>query len=200
MSPHPRLPGELAPADLADSEASWPVVGSEGVYASSFIEVRQDVIVDPSGGEHPRIVVAPRGAVGVLAFDDEDRVLLVEQYRHPVGRRMIELPAGIFDVVGESPVTTAARELAEEADLRAATWTPHLVVHASPGYTTEQLQVFRATGLSAIPEDERIPREAEEADLRQWFMPFADAVEAVLAGRITNNLAVAAILAEHARR
>ncbi|GAA1734455.1 NUDIX hydrolase [Aeromicrobium alkaliterrae] len=200
MSAHPSLPGRLAPDDLADQEASWPVAASETFYDTTYVSLRRDTIVDPSGGEHPRAVVQPRGAVGVIALDDDDRILLVAQYRHPVGRRMIELPAGILDVEGEDPRDTAARELAEEADVQAEHWEHHLVIRSSPGYTSEALTVFRATGLSPVPEDQRTKREAEEADMEQWWLPFADAVAAVLDGRISNGLAIGAILAEHARR
>lgn len=200
MTDHPTLPGRLATDDLADREASWPVASSESVYESGYVSLRRDTIVAPDGGEHERAVVQPAGAVAVLALDDADRLLLVEQYRHAVGHRMVELPAGILDVAGESGLQTAARELAEEADVRAATWTEHLVTRSSPGYTTETLRIYRATDLSPLPEDERTQREAEEADMSQWWMPLEDAVDAVLGGRITNGIAVSGILAEHARR
>ena len=198
--PHPSLPGRLAPRGVADQEASWPVAASESFYDTSYVSLRRDTIVDPAGGQHQRAVVQPRSAVGVLALDDEDRLLLVAQYRHAVGRRMVELPAGVCDVEGEDALTTAARELAEEGDVQAAHWEHHLVVRSSPGYTSEALTVFRATGLTPVPLDERTERHAEEADMAQWWMPFADAVDAVLDGRISNGVAVGSILAEHARR
>lgn len=200
MTPHPHLPGEIAPSGVGDQPARWPVARQEVPYESFYLTLRVDTIVDPAGGEHDRVVAQPRGAVGVLALDDDDRLLVVEQYRHAVEHRMLELPAGIFDVAGEEPVATAARELAEEADLVAEHWEPLLVTRASPGYSTEVLHLFRATGLSAVPEAERTDREAEEADMRQWWLPFADAVDAVLDGRITNQLAVSGILAEQVRR
>ncbi|MEG9226076.1 NUDIX hydrolase [Aeromicrobium sp. Sec7.5] len=197
---HPSLPGRLAPTDIADSDAAWPVAASESVYDTPYVALRRDTIVDPSGGQHLRAVVQPRHAVGVLALDDDDRLLLVAQYRHAVGRRMVELPAGVLDVEGEDELATAARELAEEADVRAEHWEHQLVVRSSPGYTSEALTVFRATGLSPIPQHERTERHAEEADMGQWWLPFPDAVDAVLAGRISNGAAIGSILAEHARR
>ncbi len=200
VTPHPSLPGRVGPADLADSAASWPVAESETFYDTPYVSLRRDTIVDPQGGLHPRAVVQPRSAVAVLAIDDDDRLLVVEQYRHAVGHRMIELPAGVLDVEGEAPVDAAARELAEEADVQAAHWEPHLLIRSSTGYTTEALTIFRATGLSAVPEDQRTVREAEEADMQQWWIPFADAVDAVLEGRITNGHAMSSILAEAARR
>lgn len=200
MTDHPGLPGSIADPTLADTPAEWAVARSSTPYESGYLTLRVDTIVDPSGGHHDRVVAQPRGAVGVLALDADDRLLLVEQYRHAVGHRMLELPAGILDVEGEDPVEAAARELAEEADVTAEVWEPLLITRASPGYTTEVLQVFRAEGLAAVPEADRTEREAEEADMRQWWMPFEQAVDAALDGRITNAMAVAAILAEKVRR
>jgi 8-oxo-dGTP pyrophosphatase MutT (NUDIX family) len=201
MTAHPRLPGELADAaTLRESEQSWPVSTSDVKYDSAYLSVRVDTIVDPAGGEHPRAVVQPHGAIGILAIDEDDRILLVEQYRHPVGRRLLELPAGTLDVQGEGTTVAAARELAEEADVVAEHWESILHLLATPGYSTERWEVFRATGLSPVPEADRTPREAEEADMAQWWLPFDDAVEAVLAGHITDSLTVAGILAAQVLR
>ncbi|MGA8987664.1 NUDIX domain-containing protein [Aeromicrobium sp.] len=201
MTAHPRLPGELAdPTTLSDSAQSWPVSSSDTKYDSPYVALRVDTIVDPAGGEHDRAVVQPNGAIAVLAIDDEDRVLLVEQYRHPVGRRLLELPAGTLDVVGESTVDAAARELAEETDVVAENWESILHLYATPGYSTEGWEVFRATGLSALPDEDRTTREAEEADMMQWWLPFDQVVESILAGRIADSLTVAGVLAEQALR
>lgn len=201
MKDHPHLPGHLAaPATISDTDASWPVSHTESKHESPYIGLRIDTIVDPSGDEHARAVVRPHGAVGVVALDDEDRILLVEQYRHPVRRRLLEIPAGTLDVDGEAPLEAAARELAEEADITAGEWTSILHLMATPGYSTEQWQIFLATVLSPVPVDERTGREAEEADMVQWWLPFGDAVDAVLAGRITDSMTVASILAVQASR
>jgi 8-oxo-dGTP pyrophosphatase MutT (NUDIX family) len=200
MTDHPLLPGRLADAGLADTEQSWPVNASDTKYSSPYVSLSIDTIVDPQGDEHGRAVVRPNGAVGVLAIDDDDRLLLVEQYRHPVGRRMLEIPAGTLDVDGESALNAAIRELAEEADLVAAEWQPMLDLFATPGYSTEHWQVFRASGLSAVPTGDRTTRVAEEADMSQWWMPFDQAVDAVLAGHFTDSMTVAAILAAQVLR
>lgn len=201
MTLHPDLPGRLAdPRTLSDSDRSWDVVRREAKHESAYLSLHIDTIVDPSGSEHPRAVVEPNGAVGVVAIDDQDRLLLVEQYRHPVRRRLLEIPAGTLDVEGESPLDAAVRELAEEADLLAGEWEPLLHLLATPGYSTEAWDVFRATGLSAVPEADRTDREAEEADMVQWWLPFDDAVDAVVAGRITDSMTVAAILAVQVAR
>ncbi len=197
---HPRLPGRLAPAGHGDSEHAWPVAATTPRYSSPFLSVRTDVIVDPTGEPHERVVVQPRGAVAVLAIDEDSRVLLVEQYRHPVAARLLELPAGTLDVDGESAQAAAERELNEEGDVTAAVWEEVFGLVATPGYSTERWRVFRATQLAPVPTDERTPRHAEEADLDQWWMPLDDAVEAIFAGRISNALAIAAIMSEVVRR
>lgn len=201
MTEHPRLPGQVVGSEiLTDEAAAWPVASTEVVYDSAYLSVSVDTVADPAGDEHVRAVVRPHGAVGVVALDEDDRVLLIAQYRHPVGRRLLEIPAGTLDVVGEPPLDAAARELAEEADVTAATWTHEMTLFASPGYSSEQWDVYVATDLSPVPPHERTERQAEEADMTQWWMPFADAVAAVLDGRITDSMAVAAILGVHATR
>lgn len=200
MTQHPLLPGRLADRALADTEHAWPVSASESKYASPYVSLSIDTIVDPQGEEHARAVVRPNGAIGVLAIDADDRLLLVEQYRHPVGRRMLEIPAGTLDVEGEAPLDAAIRELAEEADVVAADWKLMLDLYATPGYSTEHWQVFSASGLSAVPAAERTVRVAEEADMSQWWLPFDQAVDAVLAGRFTDSMTVSAILAAQVLR
>ncbi len=201
MTAHPRLPGQVVESQiLTDEAAAWPVVSTEVAYDSDYLSVTVDTVTDPGGAEHARAVVRPHGAVGVVALDEDDRLLLIAQYRHPVGRRLLEIPAGTLDVVGEPPLDAAARELAEEADITAATWTHELTLFASPGHSSEQWDVYVATDLSPVALEARTERLAEEADMAHWWMPFADAVTAVLDGRITDSMAVAAILGVHARR
>ncbi|MGH3457099.1 NUDIX domain-containing protein [Aeromicrobium sp.] len=201
MTNHPDLPGRLADTErLADREQEWPVSTSVEQFASGYLRLDVDTIVDPEGGEHSRVVVKPHGAVGVLTIDDADRVLLVEQYRHPVRHRVLEIPAGTLDVEGEDPLDAAVRELAEEADLAAEEWVMTLELFATPGYSSEGWTVFRASGLSPVPHEDRTDRKAEEADMQQWWLPFEATVDAVLNGRITDGMTVAAVLAEQVRR
>lgn len=200
MTDHPHLPGQLAGSILSDADASWPVTSSESKYESPYVSLGIDTIVDPDGAEHARAVVSPNDAIGILALDNEDRLLLVEQYRHPIRRRLLEIPAGTLDVPGESALDASIRELAEEADLIAGRWEPQLKLVATPGYSTESWQVFLATDLRPVPEADRTVRLAEEADMVQWWLPFDEAVAAVLAGRISDSLTVAAILAAQVLR
>lgn len=196
---HPRLPGLLADS-VADAPAGWPVARATTAFSNGYLDVTLDTIVDPGGEEHERVIVRPHGAVAVLALDEDDRILLVEQYRHAVGQRLVEIPAGTLDVDGEHPAEAAARELAEEADIVAARWKPLLELTATPGYSTERWTAYVAQDLEAVPDAERTEREAEEADMRQWWVPFDQAVGLVLDGKITDALTVAAILAWAVRR
>ena len=200
-SQHPDLPGQLADsAPLADIPLSWPVGSTSRGFSSGYLTLDVDTIIDPDEGEHSRVVVKPHGAVGIMAVDDHDRILLVEQYRHPVRHRVLEIPAGTLDVEGENPLEAAVRELAEEADLAADDWSQELELFATPGYSSERWTVFRASGLRAVPHEDRIDRHAEEADMKQWWLPFDAAVDGVLDGRISDGMTVAAVLAEQVRR
>ncbi|MBI5734791.1 MAG: NUDIX hydrolase [Mycolicibacterium neoaurum] len=165
------------------------------VYAGKILALRVDDVQMPGGVVARREVVEHFGAVAVVALDERDRVAMVYQYRHPVGRRLWELPAGLLDVDGEEPVLTAARELHEEAGLAAENWSVLVDIVSSPGFSDESIRVFLATGLSEIGRPEA---EHEEADLTLDWLPLGDAVQRVLAGEIVNSIAVAGILATHA--
>lgn len=168
---------------------------SDTVYAGKILALRVDDVQMPGGAVARREVVEHFGAVAVVALDENDRVAMVYQYRHPVGRRLWELPAGLLDVGGEAPALTAARELHEEAGLAAETWSVLVDIVSAPGFSDESVRVFLATGLSEI---ERPEAEHEEADLKLDWLPLDEAVQQVLAGEIVNSIAVAGILATHA--
>lgn len=140
------------------------------------------------------------GAVAVLPVDEQDRVLLIQQYRHPVRMRLWEVPAGLLDVDGEPMLETAVRELREEADLQAETWHTLVDYYTSPGASDEGIRVYLAQHLSPVPEAELHTREGEEAEISPVWVPLPEAVTAVLSGRIHNPSAVVAILALHAVR
>jgi len=141
------------------------------------------------------------GAVAVLALDDADRILMIRQYRHPVGRLLWEIPAGLRDVPGEAPWVTAARELMEEAGYRAKDWRVLADYYSSPGYSTERLRIFLARDLEPVPADERrfVPQD-EEAHLLLDWLSLDDAVRKVFAGELHNGPAALAIMAGYAAR
>lgn len=187
-------PGEA----LSDAPERWEVAESRPKYDGGFVSVRADTVIGPDGERFERAVVEHKDAVGVLALDDEDRVLLLSQYRHAVAHRLLELPAGLCDVEGEPPVETAARELAEEASVAAASWSLLLEMFPSPGFCDERWEVYLARDLS-VADASGFVREHEEADMRAIWVPLDEAVRAVFDRRITDALAVGAILAASAR-
>ena len=164
-------------------------------YAGPIFTVYSDQVTMSGGGVAGRDVVVNKNAVVVVALDDVDRVVLIRQYRHAVGKRLWELPAGLCDVDGEEPVVTAARELAEEADLVAARFDLLVDLHPSPGFSTEQVRIFLARELTAVPADARHERTDEEADLEIVWRDLDEAVAMVLRGEITNAAAVGGLLA-----
>jgi ADP-ribose pyrophosphatase len=170
----------------------FAVLSTEDVYTGRIIAVRVDEVAMPGGGQAKREVVEHHGAVAILALDDDDQVTLIHQYRHPLGKRIWELPAGLIDHLGEDPLESAKRELVEEVGLAAEHWSVLVDVAASPGFTDEVVRVFLATGLSVV---DRELLGDEEADLVARKVPLAEAVRMALAGEIVNGATVGGILA-----
>ena len=159
--------------------------------------VREDF--DHGGEVLTREFVEHPGAVAVVCLDDEQRVLLLRQYRHPARVLEWELPAGLLDVPGEDPLVAARRELAEEADVRATHWA-HLATHrSSPGFTDEVLTTFLATGVSPVEAHERYDRTGEERDMELRWVPLSEAVAAVLDHRVGNATTMIGLLTAFAR-
>ncbi len=177
------------------AEHDFETVNSETVYVGNIFALRADEVRMPGGSTARREVVEHYGAVAIAALDDDGNIALVYQYRHPLGRRLWELPAGLLDMDGEPPHVTAARELHEEAGLSAAQWRVLVDLDPAPGSSDESVRVFLATGISEI---DRPDAHDEEADLIVKRVPLSEAVRMVLSGKIVNSIAVAGILAVHA--
>jgi ADP-ribose pyrophosphatase len=171
------------------------VVDSETVFDGRVISLRRDTVTMPGGGNSVREVVSHPGAVAVVALDDRDRIVLLRQYRHPVGRYLWELPAGLRDADGEPPLVTAQRELAEEAQLSAARWSLLTDVYNSPGFSDELVLVYLAEELSEVARPDGFVVEHEEADMTLERVPLAEAVQQVFDGDIRNSSAVIGVLA-----
>ncbi|WP_017604438.1 NUDIX domain-containing protein [Nocardiopsis alkaliphila] len=191
-------------ARVADAPASWPVRRSQERFRGAKCGMRTDWVEMP-GTNGEGTTVASRdyldhpGAAVVVAMDEQGRVLLQRQYRHPTRHTLWELPAGVLDVVGEGPLATARRELVEEAGLRAETWHKLPDFFPSSGFSNERIHVFLARDLSEVPAEEiDFVREHEESDLAAEWLLLEEAVRAVLAGRLHNGATVIGILAAHA--
>lgn len=193
-------PAGEAPAEVVDVPAEAEVVSSTLIHKGRIWDLASDEVDLGDGVSVVREYVQHPGAVAVIALDDDERVLLLQQYRHPVRSLLWEPPAGLLDVAGEDLRDAAARELAEEADLRAERWDVLVDYYTTPGGSDEPIRVFLARGLSPVPHDERHDREDEERDMASAWVPLDDAVAAVLGGRVHNPSAVVGILAAAAAR
>lgn len=176
-------------------EHVFETASSETLYTGKIFALRSDRVRMPGGKLVTREIVEHFGAVAVVAMDDEGNIPMVYQYRHAFGRRLWELPAGLLDVDGEAAHLTAARELMEEAGLKAASWAVLVDLDSTPGFSDESVRVYLATGLTQV---ERPDAYDEEADMTLEWYPLADAARKVLSGEIVNAIAVAGILAAHA--
>ncbi len=182
---------------MSEPRHEFTTLDSTAAYSGAILALRLDQVAMPNGRKAEREVVEHHGAVGILAVDDQDRVAMIEQYRHPIGRRLWELPAGLLDAPGEQPVLAAQRELAEETGLAAGTWSVLVDVLASPGFTDEAVRIFLARDLKEV---DRPEAHDEEADIELSFVPMDEAVRRALAGEIVNASAVAGVLAFAAAR
>jgi ADP-ribose pyrophosphatase len=187
----------MTQSPLEDVPFPVDVTASDLVFEGRVWDIRRDTF-DYNGSPIVREYMDHTGAVAVLALDEEDRVLLIQQYRHPVGLREWELPAGLLDIEGEDPLVAVQRELEEEADLRASEWAVLSEFATSPGGNNEVIRIYLARGLSAT--DEAFERTEEEADIEVRWVPLDEAFDAVLARRVQNPSLVIGILAAHAAR
>jgi 8-oxo-dGTP pyrophosphatase MutT (NUDIX family) len=186
-------------ARFLDIPQQWPVISSVEDARGPIVTLRSDMVRMPDGDVAVRQVVEHPGAVAVVALDEAARILMIRQYRHPVGRLLWELPAGLRDVDGEPLLATAERELLEETGYRAQDWLVLADFFTSPGITTERIRMFLARGLTLVPESEReyIPHH-EEAHLLVEWVPLEDAVARFLAGDLHNGVTGVGILSAYA--
>lgn len=178
--------------ELRDERVDLEVVSSDVVYEGAVWDVRSDT-VRYGDGEMTRQYVEHPGAAAVVALDDDERVVLIQQYRHPIKERDWEIPAGLLDVAGEPPLETAKRELIEEVDLEADRWQHLLSMHTTPGGNDEVVHLFLARGLRAVETD--YEREHEESDMRVERVALTDVIDGVIAGRLRNGILAAGALA-----
>lgn len=188
----------LAGDEVTDEVVAWPVRSHTllgGGLVSDFV---RDEVETPDRSVMKRDYLLHPGAVGVIALDEFERVVVVRQLRHPVGFRLVEPPAGLLDADDVSFVGAAQRELAEEVELAASDWRVLVDYMTSPGCLQETLRVFLARGLSSVGRPDGFVVEHEEADMEVCLVALDDLVDAVYAGRVQNPTMVVGVLAAYA--
>jgi 8-oxo-dGDP phosphatase len=173
------------------TDHAYEVLTTEVAFRGRVVEVHKDEVAMPGGTTSQRDVVVHPGAVAVVALGERG-VLLVTQYRHPVRRRLEELPAGLLDQDGESALVAAQRELAEEAGLAARTWHVLADVLSSAGMTDEAVRVYLARDLAEVDRD---VQEHEEQEMTSAWVPLHEAARRVLTGEIENGICCVGVLA-----
>jgi len=191
------LGGEVTDGIVSDELVNLPIHSSETVFDGIIWNVQSEKF-DLGGVQLTREFIEHPGAVAVVAIDDLDRVCVITQYRHPIRAVEWELPAGLLDFEGESPLAAAKRELAEEVDLEAAEWAVLLDFQVSPGGSNEALRVYLARNVTDSAEV--FERTAEESQIEKHWVPLDTLVQSVLARTIQNSILALAVLTAHASR
>ncbi|MCF1596238.1 NUDIX domain-containing protein [Streptomyces muensis] len=184
---------------IKDTPEEWEIRATDTPFVGNKTSVRTDDVVMPDGSVVRRDYQVHPGSVAVLALDDEDRVLLIKQYRHPVRQKLWEIPAGLLDIPGENPLHAAQRELYEEAHVKAEDWRVLTDVYTTPGGCDEAVRIFLARHLSEA-EGDRFEVEDEESDMEHARVPVDELVRGVLAGELHNNCLVVGVLSLVAAR
>ncbi len=179
---------------IKDTPEEWRVTATATPFVGNKTSVRTDEVVMPDGSTVKRDYQVHPGSVAVLALDEQGRVLVLKQYRHPVRQKLWEIPAGLLDIPGENPLRAAQRELFEEAHVKAEDWRVLTDIYTTPGGCDEAIRIFLAQGLSEA-EGERFAVSEEEADMEFARVPLAELVRGALAGELHNNCLVVGVMA-----
>jgi 8-oxo-dGDP phosphatase len=180
---------------VVDIPAVRRVVSSTQRFHGRVWDVRTDIVDLGDGQQVERDVVQHPGAVGIVAVDDDLRVLMVNQYRHPVSAVLWEPPAGLLDIPGEDPLDAAARELFEEAAYRASDWSVLIDAFTTPGGSSESVRLYLARGLTPVAEAERYVGDGEERGMLTRWVALQELRAAVFAGELHSPLGIMGILA-----
>jgi len=184
---------------IADQAGGHPVESSTDVFQGRVWDVVTQTVRLPSGERVVRDIVEHPSAVGVVAMDEDERILVVHQYRHAAAATLWELPAGLLDVAGEDPLVTAGRELWEETHHVADEWAVLADFLSSPGFCDEAIRIYMARGVRTA-EGEAHPRHGEERDMPVAWVPLDEVVTGVLRGDLHNPTLVVGALAAAAAR
>lgn len=175
---------------MADKQSDFTehLITSSTVFRGALLHVCRDEVRLPDGATAVREYIRHPGAVMMVPLLDDGRVVLVRQFRYPLGRHFIEVPAGKIDA-GESPLDTARRELREECGYTAARWEHLRTIHPCIGYSDERIELYLARGLEHVghaPDDEEF--------LEVLTVPLAQALAWVRDGTITEVKAVIGLM------
>jgi ADP-ribose pyrophosphatase len=187
-----------APAKSGDTpDLAERVVDSRIIHRGHYLTFRIDTVERTDGTRAERDVVGHPGAVAILAIDDEDRVLMVRQYRSPAGRTLLEVPAGTLDVdpdtgAVEDPSLAAPRELEEETGFRAGSIRLLTSFWTAPGFATELMHLYLASDLTPADGARLGPDEDERLELER--VPWAEAIAAVDGGEVADAKSIVALL------
>lgn len=198
----PAIPGgtTLWQGEVVDEPSQLPVGAREVLFRGKVWDVHRDTVELGAAGEVVRDYITHPGAVGIVALDDRERVLLVRQYRHPVGAFLFEPPAGLRDMDGETLLEVGRRELYEETGYEAADWRTLLDVRLSPGSSAERLRMFLARGIRPVDAGRPEDLHGEEVGMPIAWLPLADAVRKVMAGDLHSPTLASGVLAAWAAR
>ena len=191
------MPDDSGAASFADEPSHPSVTSSEVAFHGRVWNIQHETF-DYNGHSVARDFVDHTGAVAILAVNDANEVLLIQQYRHPIRMRDWEIPAGLLDIPGEPPLDAARRELEEEADLLATDWIELGTFFTSPGGSNETVKIFEARGVS--PSTQVFDRTEEEADIVKRWVALETVVAGVIDGHLQNSILALAVLAAHARQ
>ncbi|EFL14363.1 ADP-ribose pyrophosphatase [Streptomyces sp. C] len=180
---------------IKDTSETWETLSTSRPFQGAKTAVDSDEVRMPDGSVARRDYQVHPGSVCVLALDEDGRVLVVRQYRHPVRRRLWELPAGLLDVPGENPLHAAQRELYEEAHVKAGDWRVLADFFASPGGSDEAIRVFLARDVADADGDRYAETDSEEADMQVEWVAREELLRGILAGELGNAALVTGVLA-----
>ena len=175
-----------------DRPASLAISESEVVFSGKIWDIKSESF-DYNGATLVREFVAHPGAVAVIALNEANQVLLINQYRHPVREYLWEIPAGLLDMPGESKVEAAKRELLEETGYIAESWSELIEFHTTPGGNNETIAIFLARDLRHQGHD--LELEGEETDMQVAWVPLAEALSSVLDSEMRSPSAAVGIMA-----